>query len=209
MGERRGVLAVPNAALRTDADVASAAQVLGLEPDDVRQQVAAAREAAAQQQGGSGSFGGTTATEESPQRETITMQGREIELPEGVTAAQVQAVFAKMREGGGPQALDAADRQIMQRLRSAMHGSGGRPRDSNEYLFGGNYIVFTMRDGMPTPVPVRTGLTDLDYSEIVGGLAEADSVLILPSASLIASQQEFQDRINRMQSRSLPGVSRN
>ncbi len=209
VGERRGVLAVPNAALRTDADVASAAQVLGLEPDDVRQQVAAAREAAAQQQGGSGSFGGTTATEESPQRETITMQGREIELPEGVTAAQVQAVFAKMREGGGPQALDAADRQIMQRLRSAMHGSGGRPRDSNEYLFGGNYIVFTMRDGMPTPVPVRTGLTDLDYSEIVGGLAEADSVLILPSASLIASQQEFQDRINRMQSRSLPGVSRN
>ncbi len=212
VGERRGVLAVPNAALRTDGDVSSAAQVLGLEPTAVREQVAAARAAATGQQGGSGSFGGTAAAaaDHGPQRETITMQGREIALPEGVSAEQVRAVFAKMREGGGPQALSAEDRQLMQKLRNAMGGSGDhRPRQSNEYLFGGNYIVFTMQDGVPTPIPVRTGLTDLDYSEIRSGLTEADSVLILPSASLIASQQEWQERIKRIQSRSLPGVSRN
>jgi hypothetical protein len=45
---------------------------------------------------------------------------------------------------------------------------------------------------------VRTGLTDLDYSEVVSGLAESDSVLVLPSASLVQSQQEMQDRANRM-----------
>jgi HlyD family secretion protein len=212
VGERRGVLAVPNAALRTDGDVSSAAQVLGLEPDAVRERVAAVRAAATEQRGGSGSFGGTAAAaaDHGPQRETITLQGNEVELPEGVTAEQVRAVFTRMREGGGPQALSAEDRRVMQQLRNAMHGSGDRrPRQSNEYLFGGNYIVFTMQDGVPTPIPVRTGLTDLDYSEIRSGLTEADSVLILPSASLIASQQEWQERINRIQSRSLPGVSRN
>ena len=211
VGERRGVLAIPNAALRTDGDVSSAAQVLGLEPGAVREQVAAARSATREREGGSGSFGGTAASaaDHGPQRETITLQGNEVELPEGVTAEQVRGIFSKMREGGGPQALSAEDRRIMQQLRNAMHGSGGRPRQSNEYLFGGNYIVFIMRDGMPTPVPVRTGLTDLDFSEIRSGLTEADSVLILPSASLIASQQEWQERINRIRSRSLPGVSRN
>ena len=211
VGERRSVLAVPNGALRTDGDVASAAQVLGLEPDAVRAQVAAAREAATEQQGGSGSFGGTAAAaaDAGPHRETVTLQGREVELPKGITAEQVRGIFAKMREGGGPQALDAADRQIMQRLREGMHGSDGPTRQTNDYLFGGNYIVFVMRDGVPTPVPVRSGLTDLDYAEIRSGLTAADSVLILPSASLIASQQEMQERINRMQSRSLPGVSRN
>jgi hypothetical protein len=45
---------------------------------------------------------------------------------------------------------------------------------------------------------VRTGLTDLDYSEIVSGLSPEDAVLVLPSASLVQSQQEFRDRIGRM-----------
>src|SRR5207249_9287387 len=41
VGRRDNVLAVPNAALRTQRDVASAAQVLGLDPNDVQQQLAA------------------------------------------------------------------------------------------------------------------------------------------------------------------------
>jgi hypothetical protein len=45
---------------------------------------------------------------------------------------------------------------------------------------------------------IRTGLTDLDYSEVVSGLKEGDSVLVLPSASLIQSQQDMKERINRV-----------
>ena len=48
------------------------------------------------------------------------------------------------------------------------------------------------------PVWIRTGLTDLDYSEVVSGLTATDSVLVLPSASLVQSQQEAQERMNRM-----------
>jgi hypothetical protein len=50
----------------------------------------------------------------------------------------------------------------------------------------------------PKAVWIRTGLTDLDYSEVVEGLQPNDSVLVLPSASLVQSQQESQERINRM-----------
>lgn len=64
--------------------------------------------------------------------------------------------------------------------------------------FGGRYIVFVKRPEGPKAVWIRTGLTDLDYSEVVEGLQPADSVLVLPSASLVQSQREAQERINRV-----------
>jgi hypothetical protein len=45
---------------------------------------------------------------------------------------------------------------------------------------------------------IRTGLTDLDYSEVVSGLQPGDSVYVLPSASLIQSQQDMRQRMNQM-----------
>ena len=217
VGSREGVLAVPNAALRTDRDVSSAATVLGLDPEQVQQQLAEARRQRQQPraaQDGQASLAGAvrdSATGE-PERETISFAGREVPLPPGVKAEDVRNIFRKMREGGGPSALSGEERAIIGRLRAA--GGGRRDRRSRASgsntaaLFGGNYIVFTLRDGAPTPVPVRTGLTDLDYSEVVSGLTAADTVLILPSASLLASQQQMRERLDRVRSRSLPGVQR-
>jgi HlyD family secretion protein len=51
IGERHGVLAVPNAALRTQRDVSSAAGVLGLSQETVDQQLAQGREQGAQSGG--------------------------------------------------------------------------------------------------------------------------------------------------------------
>jgi hypothetical protein len=48
------------------------------------------------------------------------------------------------------------------------------------------------------PVWIRTGLTDLDYSEVTEGLTASDSVLVLPSASLVQSQQDMRERFNRI-----------
>ena len=59
VGRRDNVLAVPNAALRTPRDVASAAQVLGLDPNDVQQQLAAQRQPAPANRD-SASLGGAT-----------------------------------------------------------------------------------------------------------------------------------------------------
>jgi hypothetical protein len=58
--------------------------------------------------------------------------------------------------------------------------------------------VFVQRNGKPTPAWVQTGLTDLDYSEVLGGLSLGDSVYILPSPSLVQSQQQFRQRITNL-----------
>lgn len=209
VGETRGALAVPNAALRTQRDVASAGFVLGLDPDVVQEQLAMAREAA---DGGQASMGGTTASDSAPANVFRTRDGREIPLPDGVTAEQVSGLFQKMRSGG-PGALSSEDRAIFNRIRSAMGGGGNRAgrrhqQPQSNYQLGGDYIVFVLRDGQPIAVPIRTGLTDLDYSEVRTGLTEADTVLILPSASLIASQEEWAERMSRFGRGGLPGVQR-
>jgi hypothetical protein len=77
-------------------------------------------------------------------------------------------------------------------------GPGGTRGRAADPSFGGRYIVFVKGTEGPRPVWIRTGLTDLDYSEVVDGLQDSDSVLILPSASLVQSQQESRERINRI-----------
>jgi hypothetical protein len=200
VGRRDAVLAIPNAALRTQRDVGSAATVLGLDPDAVNRQLAQVRDS----NGGSASLGGNTARDSAA-------GGGERRLPEGVTREQLDALFQKMRNGG-PSALSTEERALLGRMRSSFGGQGGnrggdggRAGGQNAALFGGSYIVFVLKDGQPTPVNVRTGLTDLDYSEVRDGLAAGDTVLILPSASLVAQQEEQRERMSRM-NQGLPGV---
>ena len=69
-----------------------------------------------------------------------------------------------------------------------MRGRGG----------SGHFIVFTVRDGKPVPVNIRTGLTDLDYIEVLDGINEGDKVIVLPSASLVNSQKQMQERMQRI-----------
>jgi HlyD family secretion protein len=76
--------------------------------------------------------------------------------------------------------------------------SGARARRGAPQGSGSRYIVFVKRNGKPTPVWIRTGLTDMDYSEVLEGLTASDSVLVLPSASLVQSQQDSRERVNRI-----------
>jgi HlyD family secretion protein len=219
VGQRDDVLAIPNASLRTQRDVTSAAEVLGLDPAMIPMLLAANDSAAAAQADNAGGRATQAATAPSdsaapakPAGNTFTTQdGRTVELPAGVDASQVQALMAKRRSG---KELTPAETAIMRQAFAAMGGGrsgGGRPgggqrAQSNDFQFGGRYIVFVLRDGRPTPVNVRTGLTDLDYSEVVSGLALGDEVLILPSAGLIESQKAFKERIGNITGGGLPGV---
>jgi HlyD family secretion protein len=199
VGERPKVLAVPNAALRTQRDVGSAARVLGLSPEAVDRQLAA------EQQSGRASMGAAAGVDSSRRDSagggaSMTLgNGHTVTLPPGVTEAQVRAAFTKRRSGAE---LTPEETAVLDRVRQAAGGGGGagvrRGAARSEGPFGGRYIVFVKRPSGPTPVWVRTGLTDLDYSEVVSGLSESDSVLVLPSASLVQSQQEMQERANRV-----------
>lgn len=68
-------------------------------------------------------------------------------------------------------------------------------------------VVFVLRDGLPVPAPVRVGLTDWDYSEVIEGLQEGDSVALLPSASLLRDQSDLQQRFQRFR-QGVPGMRR-
>jgi HlyD family secretion protein len=199
VGRRDQVLAIPNAALRTQRDVSSAAQVLGIDTATVREQLAAATEQPGTRQDSMGARPAGTARDTSkPAGNTMTLpNGQTITLPEGVTEAQIQGIMRKRMSGGEITAEEAA---LLRRVFAGMGGrQGGRPRaPTNEYQFGGRYIVFVLRNGQPYAVNVQTGLTDMDYSEVVEGLSPTDSVLVLPSASLVASQEEWRERMQRV-----------
>jgi HlyD family secretion protein len=84
VGSRQGVLAVPNAALRTTRDVGSAAQVLGLDAETVADQLAAAQRRdrpdgvpESKMVDAGNDAGGAS----------VTWRGQEITLPEGVNAS--------------------------------------------------------------------------------------------------------------------------
>jgi len=129
IGQRQGVLAVPNAALRTPKDVASAASVLGLDSLAVAQQLAAPADA--------------------PRASADTTRD----------GGKLHA--AEVRRSGGRHTVSAPPP-------AATPGPG--------------YIVFALRGGKIVPVSIATGLTDQDYIEVTGGLAEKDTVLVLTGA---------------------------
>ncbi len=235
VGQRQGVLAIPNSALRTQRDVSSAAQVLGLDPKDVQAQLAASPLTPAPRMGGDtaartgASLGqaprpsgpaadpaakaGTRDSAKPAANVMTTPDGRQIPLPAGVTADKVRELFRKAMTGG---ALTAEEQAVLRQVRSAFGGGrggqgggfggpgGAGMRRSNN--FSGNFIVFALRNGTPLPVNIRTGLTDLDYVEVTSGLVEKDTVLLLPSASLVQSQQDMKNRFQNMTGGGLPGL---
>jgi hypothetical protein len=164
----------------------------------------------------------TTLAAQTPSRDTVkvdtiakrpsgntmtTPDGRQVPLPEGVTEAEARALMQKRFGGGQLTAAESATLQkIMQAFRAGGGGRGfgggngrrGASGGGTDFQFGGNYIVFVRKNGEPVPVYIRTGLTDLDYSEVVSGLTAQDSVLVLPSASLVQQQTDARDRMTRM-----------
>ena len=164
VGRRDNVLAVPNAALRTQRDVGSAATVLGLSPEAVQKQLAAAA---------------PTSRDSASGRAQDSANGRPRDSALAGAPDGRASLGAATRPAGGRRA-------------------GGRSGRGQPQGPGSRYIVFVKRNGQPTPVWIQTGLTDGDYSEVTVGLKDSDSVLVLPSASLVQSQQDMKDRFNRV-----------
>ncbi|MEC9374953.1 MAG: efflux RND transporter periplasmic adaptor subunit [Pseudomonadota bacterium] len=93
----------------------------------------------------------------------------------------------------------------------APNNRASRPATNNEplsqqgYLFGGNYWAFVIKDDTPVAINIETGLTDLDYSEVISGVDTNDQILMMPSSDLILSRDEFRKFVGGMSS--VPGVN--
>ena len=199
VADRADVLTIPNAALRTPADVHVAGGVVGLSTEQVDAMLAASTlppKPGSSEGGAASGPGGMSEEDMQMWRSIMTKRRNGEELNEEEQAFQRKMMQQFRRGGGGPG-------------RGGLRAGGGggppgggfgppRPRSASiDSQFGGDFIVYALRDEQPVAVRVRTGVTDLDRTEIVLGLTEEDEVLILPSASLIQAQEAFQQQMRR------------
>jgi len=109
IASRESVSAVPTAALRTESDIASTAMMLGLGEAELRSAIE-----------------GIEATETSGSRNTLSVAGRELELPAGVDANRIRELIEKRTRGGTLTADERAElRPIMEQMFAGNGGSGG------------------------------------------------------------------------------------
>jgi HlyD family secretion protein len=85
-------------------------------------------------------------------------------------------------------------------------GRSAGTASGEKYQYSNRYWVFVSRDGKPVAVPVMTGITDLDYSEVLSGLKAGDAVYLLPSSGLVETQQRFQQQMRQFTG--MPGMSK-
>lgn len=97
-----------------------------------------------------------------------------------------------------------SDAEVRAQLSNSSEDSGPVAQPEGAYQFTSRYWVFLDEPSGPRAVTVNSGLTDLDYSEVLSGLDEGDRVLLLPSSDLILSQQRFQSMMRRFTS--IPGM---
>ena len=99
-----------------------------------------------------------------------------------------------MERGAPPAATSAAELSADPGGGAGAAALAAKPAN---YQFSGDYWVIALRNNAPVPVAVKTGLTDLDFSEVVAGLEPGDRVLLLPSTSLFEQQERLQQFITQ------------
>jgi HlyD family secretion protein len=186
--QREDVLAVPADAIRTMRELPTVARALGLDPDaaqtEVRSQIAAAR-------------GGAT-------RRTDSAGGAVASNGNGGTADSTAVASTRRRRrngNGGGTGVPAAPQQGDAGVQLPLGGNaaGGAAARSASVVFVKN------ADGGFAPRAVRTGITNFDYTEVIGGVKEGDQVALLGSAVLQQQRADQNDRIRNAQSGALTG----
>lgn len=165
IASRDSVVAVPTMALRADSDIPAVAVMLGIEEAQLRDALGRSSEGA----------------------DDDAVAGEAV-----LELTQLRTLVSKRRSG------EALSPQEESQLRAAMQhlsngaAAVGRRNIGTDYQFGGDYWAVALRNGEPVPVPVRTGVTDLEYSEVIAGLKPDDQILLLPSTSLFEQQEALQ-----------------
>ena len=116
----------------------------------------------------------------------------ELEPVATVLGLSLEDVEAQLGERSGGPAADGETHEG-----GDVRPSAPRERDGSHEraasLFGGSYVVFVLRNGVPRAVTVETGLTDFDYTAIVSGLEEGDTLVVLPTSGLMEELQRREE----------------
>ncbi len=67
-------------------------------------------------------------------------------------------------------------------------------------------FALAIKNGVPSPVPVETGVSNFDYVELKSGLSEGDSVLVVSVSQMMQDRESWKERMRQW--RQLPGVKK-
>jgi HlyD family secretion protein len=215
--QQDNVLAVPNDAVRSTRDAATAATALGLDPDKVRASLASQRGGGS----GAGAAGGPPVSVTQPQCDSTQRvltahpaasaslaQDRRQMRSDTANAARLRA---HMKATTDSLHLDAAVlRACMQLRRSSAGGSALSMGSAQETPAPGNTkphagLVFIAANGTFEPRLAMLGVGNYDVTQVLSGLQEGDRVALINAAMLQQARTAMQQRIqSRM---GLPGVN--
>lgn len=91
--------------------------------------------------------------------------------------------------------LDAES--VRQELRADTTAPPPAAAAASGYQYAGRYWTFVVRNGGAVAVNVQTGITDLEYNEVLGGLHEGDTVVLLPSTGVLEAQARGREWMQR------------
>jgi HlyD family secretion protein len=208
------VLAIPNDAVRSMRDAATAATALGLDPQKVRATLAS-------QRGGGGGGNAPAVAVTQPQCDSVQKilaahpasqaaltKYRQQMRTDTAHAAQLRASAKATTDSLH---LDAGVlRGCMQLRRSSAGGSALSMGDGSETPVPGNTkphsgLVFVAANGTFEPRMAMLGVGNYDVTQVLSGLNEGDNVALINAAMLqqnrIQQQQKIQSRMG------LPGVN--
>ncbi|MDH3222976.1 MAG: efflux RND transporter periplasmic adaptor subunit [Gemmatimonadota bacterium] len=206
VSERLGTLAVPNNAVVEPQQLAPAAEVLGLDPDQYQVDRSVWGELMVQARG---AVGLPTGGDMPGRGEGGPLADIRAQVAAGeISQDSARALFAQMRQAqrgdGAPEAgaeggQGARAGQRGQRSAGAMGraaGFGGGDGEGGGMRPGVAFVVSPT--GEISVRPVVIGLNDWDYAEILAGIEEGESLALIGAAQLQAQQQE---RLNQMRGR--------
>jgi HlyD family secretion protein len=207
---REGVLAVTNDAVRTVREAATAAAVVGLNPDSVTASVQAQQ---AQMRAGGGNGGGAGRGTDAAATRGVDAAGK----AEARTAEAGTAGAGTSRRSGGSAAgggrrdggsLNSGSRTGGSRTAGGAMGAGmagGSPGGSP--IRPRTALVFVQdAGGKFVPRIVRLGASNYDYSEVLSGLQEGDKVATLNVGMLQQKRDQQNDRFRSMTGGGMPGM---
>ena len=178
VASRAAVVLVPNAAVVSMQDAAAAAQMFGMDPDEMRERMRRPAPASAPTAGGDSASAAP-----------------------GGGAEDCQTLLGRVR-GGDRGSLSEAERA---RVRECFQQSGGRGMRGGAGSSGTGEsrpaVVFVQGAAGPEPRLVMLGLNDWDRSEVVSGLEPGERVVLMSVARL---RQQQEDLMNRIRERSSP-----
>jgi HlyD family secretion protein len=190
--EAVNVLVVPNNAIVQTSDVGPAAMALGLDVDnmDLTEFMRAGRGGPrGEGRGGQGRGGGEAAQRGGD--ESRGDRGQFGARSGGAGGADFSALRAQLESG------EITQEELRARFQGSMSGgfgggaaNGAPPRESRPA------VVFVMgADSVTSPRLVQIGLNDWDRTQIVSGVDEGETLVVVGAAQLMAQQQVYLDRM--------------